>query len=104
MRAAVHKILAFEEDAGVRAVEGKVSTFGERGWAPELVAEQCSVFGHEGFVGEGVDKRALELVRRRQERFGDELPAEFAVVCGQDGAATVGVISYCLSLGSGSCR
>jgi len=79
VRATVDKVLPFEEDAGV-ALQRQVATLGERGRAAEVVAQQRAVFGHERFVVERVDEGPLKLVQRRDERLGDELSPELAVV------------------------
>ena len=102
--AAVDEVLAFEEDARVGAIKRQVPALGERRGAAEVIAQEAAVLGHELLVLEGVDKRALQLVEGGQQRLRDELPAKFSVVGGQDGAAAVGVVTHCSSLGSGSCQ
>ena len=84
VRAAVDEVLALEEDARI-ALERQVAAFGQRGGPAEVVAEQAAVFGHECVVVERVDEGLLELVERRDERFGDELSAELAVVRREQG-------------------
>ena len=84
MRAAVDEVFALEEDAGV-ALQRKVAALGERGGPAEVVAEQAAVFAHERLVVECVYEGLLKLVECRDERLGDELSAELAVVGREQG-------------------
>ena len=84
VRAAVDEVFALEEDAGV-ALQRKVAALGERGGPAEVVAEQAAVFAHERLVVECVYEGLLKLVECRDERLGDELSAELAVVGREQG-------------------
>lgn len=73
----VNKVLAFEEDARLAA---ELVDFSNRGWTAQVITQEVCEFLLERLVLHGIDEGLFELVEGRDERFWDELSAEFAEV------------------------
>ena len=92
MGAAVHEILAFEEDAGI-PVTREVVQLGDGGGPPQVAGEELVQLGGEGWVGLRLDEGVLELVERRHQQLGHELSAVGAEVGGKPRVAMAGVLT-----------
>ena len=74
---AVHEVLALEEEAGLAA---ELVYFRNRGWAAQIITQEVCEFLLKGLILHGIHESFFQLVKRRDERFGDELSAEFAEI------------------------
>ena len=92
MGAAVHEILALEEDAGI-PVTREVVQLGDGGGPPQVAGEELVQLGGEGWVGLRLDEGVLELVKGWHQQLGHELSAVGAEVGGKPRVAMAGVLT-----------